>query len=230
MKKVSVIIPVYNEIATLEAVLKAVEAADFAGLEKQIVLADDGSTDGSRELLKSYQDRHTVVFKEKNEGKGSAVRAGIENATGDIIVIQDADLDYDPADYTPLLQLILDDKADVVYGTRFCAKNETKDFMLHHYWGNKLITWAADIIYNARLSDVETCYKAFKADCLKDIRLKENSFAFDPEITAKLLKRKFRFAEAPVSYKGRTFAQGKKISWKDGFAALKALVKYRFTE
>ena len=230
MKKVSIIIPVYNEVNTLADVLNAVEAADFAGLEKQIVLVDDGSTDGTRDLLETYRDKHLVIFKEKNEGKGSAVRVGIENATGDIIVIQDADLEYDPADYTALLRLISDGKADVAYGTRFCDKNKTGDFLLHHYWGNKIITWAADIIYNARLTDVETCYKAFRADCMKDIRLKENTFAFDPEITAKLLKRKFRFAEAPVSYKGRGFDEGKKISWKDGFAALKALIKYRFTE
>lgn len=230
MKTVSIIIPVYNEVNTLADVLNAVEAADFAGMEKQIVLVDDGSSDGTRDLLETYRDKHLVIFKEKNEGKGSAVRVGIENASGDVIVIQDADLEYDPADYTALLRLILDGKADVAYGTRFCDKNKTDDFLLHHYWGNKIITWAADIIYNARLTDVETCYKAFKADCMKDIRLKENTFAFDPEITAKLLKRKFRFAEAPVSYKGRGFDEGKKISWKDGFSALKALIKYRFTE
>lgn len=230
MKKVSIVIPVYNEEKTLSEVLNAVDNADFANMEKEVLLIDDGSTDGTRELLEKVKDRYTVIFKDKNEGKGSAVRVGIENATGDIIVIQDADLEYDPADYTALLEIILEDKADVVYGNRFCDKNKSKDFLFHHFWGNKLITLAADIIYNARLNDVETCYKAFKASCMKDIRLKENTFAFDPEITAKLLKRKFRFAEAPVSYKGRGFDEGKKISWKDGFFALKALLKYRFTE
>ena len=230
METVSIVIPVYNEEKTLNDVLLAVEKADFAGLKKEIVLVDDGSTDGTKTILKTFKNRHKVIFKEKNEGKGSAVRAGIENATGDIIVVQDADLEYDPADYTKLLEIILADKADVVYGTRFCARNETKDFLLHHYLGNKLITLAANVLYNSRLTDVETCYKAFKASCMKDIKLKENSFAFDPEITGKLLKRKFRFAEAPVSYKGRGFKEGKKISWKDGFAALKALLKYRFTE
>ena len=230
MQKVSIVIPVYNEEETLEELLTAVEKADFAGLQKEIILIDDGSTDSSAGILKKYAEKHVVVFCEKNQGKGAAVRTGIARATGDFIVIQDADLEYDPADYADLMRVLIDGKADVVYGTRFSSKNPTKNFMIHHYWGNKLITWAADVIYLTNLTDIETCYKAFKRECMSDIVLRENSFAFDPELTAKFLKRHFRFAEVPVSYNGRGFDEGKKISWKDGFKALKALVKYKFTE
>ena len=230
MQKVSIVIPVYNEEETLKELLTAVEKADFAGLQKEIILVDDGSTDSSADILKTYADKHTVVFCEKNQGKGAAVRTGIARATGDFIVIQDADLEYDPADYGDLMRVLIDGKADVVYGTRFSNKNPTKNFLLHHYFGNKLITWAADVLYLTNLTDIETCYKAFKRECMADIVLRENSFAFDPELTAKFLKRRFRFAEVPVSYNGRGFDEGKKISWKDGFKALKALVKYKFTE
>lgn len=228
--KVSIIIPVYNEEKTLKTLVLAVEQADFAGLEKEIVLIDDGSSDGSSEILKSYASKHKVLYHKKNQGKGAAVRTGIQQATGDFIVIQDADLEYNPADYKDLMQVLKEDKADVVYGTRFSEKNATDNFLMHHYWGNKMITWVADMIYGVSLTDVETCYKAFKRDCMKDIVLKENSFAFDPELTAKLLKRKFRFAEIPVTYNGRGFEEGKKISWKDGFAALWALLKYKYKE
>ncbi|MDR1327129.1 MAG: glycosyltransferase family 2 protein [Heliobacteriaceae bacterium] len=228
MKKVSILIPVYNEAGTLKEILQKVEAADFCGLEKEIILIDDYSTDGTRELYKDLQ--YKVLYHEYNQGKGAALRTGLREAAGDIIVIQDADLEYDPADYKPLIQLILEEKADVVYGTRLAGGKPSRSFMFHHLLGNKLLSLLTNVLYGSTLTDMETCYKAFRADFIKGIEIKSNRFDFEPEITAKVLKRGARLYEVPVSYYGREFAEGKKITWRDGFHAIIALIKFRFTD
>jgi glycosyltransferase involved in cell wall biosynthesis len=228
MKKVSILIPVYNELGTLKEILQKVEDADFCGLEKEIILVDDCSTDGTRELYKDLQ--YKVLYHEYNQGKGAALRTGFKEATGDIIVIQDADLEYDPADYKPLIQLILEEKADVVYGTRLAGGKPSRSFMFHHLLGNKFLSLLTNVLYGSTLTDMETCYKAFRADFIKGIEIKSNRFDFEPEITAKVLKRGARLYEVPVSYYGREFAEGKKITWRDGFHAIIALVKFRFTD
>ncbi len=228
MNKISILIPVYNEVATLEEILKKVETTDFCGLEKEIILIDDYSTDGTRDLYKKFS--YKVLYHEYNQGKGAALRDGFKEATGDIIVIQDADLEYDPVDYAPLIQLILDGKADVCYGTRLAGGKPSRSFMFTHFLGNKFLSLLTNILYGSTLTDMETCYKAFKADFIKGIQIKSNRFDFEPEITAKILKRGARLYELPVSYYGREFSEGKKITWKDGFHAIWALIKFRFVD
>lgn len=228
MKKISILIPVYNEAGTLETILEKVENADFCGLEKEIILIDDYSTDGSRDIYQKLP--YKVFYHDYNQGKGAALRTGFKNATGDIIVIQDADLEYDPSDYSPLIKLILDGHADVCYGTRLAGGKPSRSFMFTHLLGNKFLSLLTNILYGSTLTDMETCYKAFKADFIKDIEIKSNRFDFEPEITAKVLKRGARLYELPVSYYGREFSEGKKITWKDGFHAIIALIKYRFTD
>lgn len=229
---ISVLIPVYNEIRFLSALLEKVQAVDFCGLQKQIILVDDGSTDGTRELLKQYEGQppYTVVYHEANQGKGAALRTALQYATGDIIVIQDADLEYDPKDYPELLQLILDGKADVAYGSRLTAGKPVRAFNVLHYFGNKFLTLMTNILYNTTLTDMETCYKAFKAEFLKGVVIRSNRFDFEPEITAKVLKRGAKLYEAPISYSGRNFDEGKKITWRDGISALWTLIKFRFVD
>lgn len=229
MKKITILIPVYNEAATLETMVQKVEKADFCGLEKEIILIDDCSTDGTKELYSKFQN-HKIFYHEKNQGKGAALRTGFKQATGDIIVIQDADLEYDPVDYAPLVKLILDGKADVCYGTRLAGGKPSRSFMFTHLLGNKFLSLLTNILYGSTLTDMETCYKAFRADFIKGIEIKSNRFDFEPEITAKVLKRGARLYELPVSYYGREFAEGKKITWKDGFHAIFALIKFRFTD
>lgn len=228
MKKISILIPVYNEAGTLETILEKVEHADFCGLEKEIILIDDYSTDGTRDIYQKLP--YKVFYHDYNQGKGAALRTGLKNATGDIIVIQDADLEYDPSDYSPLIKLILDGHADVCYGTRLAGGKPSRSFMFTHLLGNKFLSLLTNILYGSTLTDMETCYKAFKADFIKDIEIKSNRFDFEPEITAKVLKRGARLYELPVSYYGREFSEGKKITWKDGFHAIIALIKYRFTD
>ena len=228
MKKVTILIPVYNEAATLLQILEKVKAADFCGLEKEIILVDDYSTDGTREL---YNDLpYKVFYHDYNQGKGAALRTGFENATGDIIVIQDADLEYEPADYSPLIKLILDGHADVCYGSRLSGGKPSRSFMFTHLLGNKFLSFVTNILYGSTLTDMETCYKAFKSDFIKGIKIKSDRFDFEPEITAKVLKRGARLYELPVSYYGREFSEGKKITWKDGIYALIAFIKYRFVD
>ena len=221
MKKISILIPVYNEAGTLETILEKVENADFCGLEKEIILIDDYSTDGTRDIYQKLP--YKVFYHDYNQGKGAALRTGFKNATGDIIVIQDAD-------YSPLIKLILDGHADVCYGTRLAGGKPSRSFMFTHLLGNKFLSLLTNILYGSTLTDMETCYKAFKADFIKDIEIKSNRFDFEPEITAKVLKRGARLYELPVSYYGREFSEGKKITWKDGFHAIIALIKYRFTD
>ena len=230
MKKISVIIPVYNEIKTLDEIVQKVEEASLCGLEKELIFVDDASNDGTTGILKKYENKYKVYYHEKNQGKGAAIRTAMEHMTGDIMIIQDADLEYDPVDYEELLKLILDNRADVVYGSRLSGGKPSRSFMFTHLVGNKMLTLITNILYNTTLTDMETCYKAFRTDFLKGIVIKSDRFDFEPEITAKVLKRRARLYELPISYYGREYAEGKKITWKDGVHAIWALVKFRFID
>lgn len=224
MEKISVLIPVYNEKDSLLELLKRVEAVNF-GLEKEIILVDDYSTDGTKELY--AQIPHKILYHEKNQGKGAALRTGLKEATGDIIIIQDADLEYNPEDYVPLVEHIKNDEADVVYGSRFADKRNKGNFLFLSFVANKTLTLMTQILFGTKLTDMETCYKAFKSEVIKDVEIKSNRFDFEPEITAKVLKKKVRFHELPISYNARTNDEGKKIGWKDGVQAIFALIKFR---
>ena len=225
LNKISVLIPVYNEKDSLLKLLSLVENVDF-GMEKEIIIIDDFSTDGTKELYTNIP--YKIIYHEKNMGKGAALRDGIKEATGDIIIIQDADLEYNPQDYVPLVDLVKRNKADVVYGSRFLGKQNKGKFLFLSFIANKALTFITQLLYRTSLTDMETCYKAFRADMLKHIEIKSNRFDFEPEITAKVLKQNVRFAELPISYNARSNDEGKKINWKDGVQAIFALVKYRF--
>lgn len=225
MNKISILIPVYNERNTLLEILKQVEAVDF-GLDKEIILIDDFSTDGTKELYKDLN--YKILYHEKNMGKGAALRTGFNAATGDIIIIQDADLEYNPADYKPLVELIKNNEADVVYGSRLADTRNQGKFLLLSYLANVTLSFMTRILYGTFLTDMETCYKAFRADFIKGITIESNRFDFEPEITAKILKKKARFREIPISYNARQESEGKKITWKDGVQAIFTLLKYRF--
>lgn len=224
MNKISILIPVYNEKDSLLELLKRVESVDF-GLEKEIILVDDFSTDGTKELYS--QIPHKILYHEVNQGKGAALRTGLKEASGDIIIIQDADLEYNPEDYLPLVEHIKNDEADVVYGSRFADKRNHGNFLFLSFVANKTLTFMTQILFGTKLTDMETCYKAFKSEVIKDIEIKSNRFDFEPEITAKVLKKKVRFHELPISYNARTNDEGKKIGWKDGVQAIFALIKFR---
>jgi len=226
----SILMPVYNEAHTIREIIERVKATPLDGLRKELVIVDDGSTDGTREVLQGLvqTDEQKVYFHAQNMGKGAALRTALTYATGDIIIIQDADLEYDPREYTELVAPILEGRADVVYGSRLTGGKVARAFNFWHYIGNKLLTLVTNILYNAILSDMETCYKVFRADVIKNIQIKSNRFDFEPEITAKVLKRRHKLYEMPISYYGRDFSEGKKITWRDGFSAVWALVKYRF--
>jgi len=227
LQSVDIIIPVYNEEKTIENILEILENTDFCGLEKNLIIVDDYSTDSTREILKRYEDKYTVIYKEKNGGKGSAVNVGFENAKSDIVIIQDADLEYNPSDYAPLLKLIIDGEADVVYGSRFLG-TPFKDFMFLSYVANKFLTCLTNILYGTKLTDMETCYKAIKKEFVKDMNIKSNKFDLEPEITAKLVKKGAKIKELPIKYNARSYQDGKKITYKDGLMAIRALFYYRF--
>jgi glycosyltransferase involved in cell wall biosynthesis len=228
--RLSIIIPVFNERETLREILQQVRAVELAGIEKEILAVDDGSTDGSREILAEEAETTDlrVFYHSANRGKGAAVRTAIEHATGDMILIQDADLEYDPRDYPTLIQPIVEGRVTVVYGSRFLGPR--KAMLFWHMLGNKFLTLTTNILYNAILSDMETCYKCFRADVVKDIPLRAKRFEFEPEVTAKVLKRGHRIFEVPISYYGREYHEGKKISWRDAPLAFWILLKYRFVD
>jgi glycosyltransferase involved in cell wall biosynthesis len=214
-------------LGTIKQIVARVQAVD---LEKEIIIVDDGSTVGTRELLQVITLSHgngRVLYHDHNQGKGAALRTGFESATGDIVIIQDADLEYDPREYPVLLEPILDGRADVVYGSRFLG-GPHRVLFFWHYLGNKFLTLLSNALTNLNLTDMETCYKVFRREVLNDIQLKSNRFGFEPEFTAKIAKKDFRIYETPISYSGRTYAEGKKIGWKDGVKAIVAILWFRF--
>ena len=225
----SVIMPVYNEKNTI---LKAVEKVLNLDILKELIIVDDGSTDGTQEILKErhFPNKVKKIFHDKNIGKGAAVRTAVKEITGEIIAIQDADLEYDPMELRELAEPIKKGIADTVYGSRLWGGKTQRVHMFWHLLGNRFLTLVADVLYNTTLTDIETCYKVFRADILKQINIKSNGFSIEPEITAKVLKKKLRVYEMPISYYGRTYEEGKKITWKHGFGALWTLLKYRFVD
>jgi glycosyltransferase involved in cell wall biosynthesis len=223
----SVVMPVYNERATIEEIIRRVLAVP---IRIQLIVVDDGSSDGTRDILTSLQAKHgfTLIFQEKNQGKGAALRRGFAEANGDLVVIQDADLEYSPEEYPQLIELICQGRADVVYGSRFLGRHRV--FLFTHYLGNRLLTGITNVLYNTMLSDMETCYKVMRLEVLRSMTLQSDSFGIEPELTAKIFKRGYRVYEVPITYDGRGYEEGKKITWRDGLVALWVLLKYRFTE
>ena len=224
--KLSIIIPCYNEVNTIETILERVKKTSYTN--KEIVIVDDCSTDGTREKLKNVFESQVdkIVYHDYNRGKGAALRSGINAATGDIIIIQDADLEYDPREIPNVIQPILDGNADVVYGSRFMGGNAHRVVYYWHMIGNRFLTTLSNMFTNLNLTDMETGYKAFRGEIIKPIEIEEDRFGFEPEITAKVSKTKCRIYEVGISYYGRTYEEGKKIGWKDGFSAIRCIIKY----
>ena len=223
----SVVMPCYNERTTIEEIVERVLAVP---LRIELIVVDDASQDGTREILRSLAQRHgfKLVLKETNGGKGSALRRGFEEVTGDLVVIQDGDLEYSPEEFPQLIELICQGRADVVYGSRFLGRHRV--FLFTHYLGNRFLTFVTNVLYNINLTDMETCYKVMRTDVLRSIHLDSDGFGIEPELTAKIFKRQYRVYEVPITYDGRGVEEGKKITWRDGLVALWVLLKHRFTE
>jgi glycosyltransferase involved in cell wall biosynthesis len=223
----SVVMPVFNERNTIEEIIGRVLAVR---MRIQLIVVDDRSTDGTGDILERLQQQHGFLLlrQPRNAGKGAALRRGFAAVTGDLVLIQDADLEYSPEEYPMLTELIIAGRADVVYGSRFLGRHRV--FLMTHYLGNRLLTMIANVLYNTMLTDMETCYKVMRTDVLRSMELRSNGFGIEPEITAKVFKRKYRVYEIPISYDGRGYDEGKKITWRDGVVALWVLLKYRFTE
>jgi glycosyltransferase involved in cell wall biosynthesis len=223
---VSFLIPAYNEAGTIASVIERVQALPF---EKQLIVIDDGSTDATPDILRGLAAEHSnlVLISQPNRGKGAAIRAGIERIDGDVVVIQDADLEYDPADVPGLIEPIVQGVADVVYGSRLMGGRPQRAHLFWHRVGNQFLSLLAGVLYNTTLSDMETGYKAFRVEVLRSLELRENDFAIEPEITGKICKQALRIYELPISYYGRTYAEGKKITWRDGFKAAWVLIRVR---
>jgi glycosyltransferase involved in cell wall biosynthesis len=223
----SVVMPVFNERDTIEEIIHRVLAV---AMRIELIVVDDMSTDGTAEILERLQKERgfTLLRQPRNSGKGSALRRGFALVTGDLVIIQDADLEYSPEEYPQLTELICAGRADVVFGSRFLGRHRV--FLLTHYLGNRLLTFMANVLYNTMLTDMETCYKVMRTDVLRSMVLKSDGFGIEPEITAKVFKRRYRVYEVPISYDGRGYEEGKKITWRDGVVALWVLLKYRFTE
>ena len=229
--KLSIIMPVYNEKNTIEEIIRRVSGVE--GIEKELIIVDDFSTDGTRELLRKYQNsarrnNMEIVFHDQNLGKGMAIRTGLKKVTGDLVIIQDADLEYDPNDYLKLVQPIVEEGAFVVYGSRSLSHRNKMSYLRYHI-GGQVVTWWTNRLYGCRLTDEPTCYKLFRANLLKSLRLSCKRFEFCPEVTAKIRKRGIEILEVPISYNPRKIKEGKKIRWKDGIQAIWTLLKYRFT-
>ena len=224
---VSVVMPAYNERPTIEEIIRRVLAVP---LRKELIVIDDCSTDGTRELLQQLQRElgFTLLLQPRNTGKGAALRTGFAQIRGDIAVVQDADLEYSPEEYPDLIELICSGRADVVYGSRFLGRHRV--FLFVHYMGNRLLTLLANVLYNTMLTDMETCFKAMRVEVLRSMTLRSNRFGIEPELTAKIFKRGYRVYEIPITYDGRGYEDGKKVTWRDGLVAIWTLIKYRFTE
>lgn len=223
----SVVMPVYNERDTIEEIITRVLGVP---LRTELIVVDDGSSDGTREILQRLHARHgfKLIVQPRNQGKGAALRRGFQEVTGDLVVIQDADLEYSPEEFPQLIELICQGRADVVYGSRFLGRHRA--FLFTHYAGNRLLTLITNVLYNTMLTDMETCYKVMRVEVLRSFELRSDGFGIEPELTAKIFKRKYRVYEIPITYDGRGYEEGKKITWRDGVVALWMLLKYRFTE
>jgi glycosyltransferase involved in cell wall biosynthesis len=231
--KLSVIIPVYNEKDTLETILRRIGEVQMGSLDREVIVVDDGSQDGTAEILRRIEKDRTypflrVYFHSRNQGKGAAVRTALAQVSGEMVLIQDADLEYQPEEYPLIVMPIIQYGADVVYGTRFSGVHRA--FLFWHYLGNKMLTLLTNLLYDSMLSDMEVGFKAFRTEAIRAIPLRARGFEFEPEITAKILKRKLRLFEVPITYAGRDYSEGKKITWRDGYRAVWTLLKYRFTD